>query len=73
MPEATPIVTPVVSNSKPVDLEDLVDIPTGAKLVFVSRKTVENWLSAGKLTRFKVAGGRTLIRKSELVGLIKEA
>jgi excisionase family DNA binding protein len=69
MPEAIP----VVNKPKPVDFDDLVDIPTGAKLVFVSRKTVENWLSAGRLTRFKVAGGRTLIRKSELLGLIKEA
>jgi excisionase family DNA binding protein len=73
MPEATPAPAPVVSNQKLIDLEDMVDIPTGAKMVFVSRKTVENWLSAGRLTRYKVAGGRTLIRKSELVGLIKEA
>jgi excisionase family DNA binding protein len=73
MPEATPAPEQIPSNPKLIDLEDMVDIPTGAKLVFVSRKTVENWLSAGRLTRYKVAGGRTLIRRSELVALIKEA
>ena len=55
-----------------VDLEDMVDIPTGAKSLFVSPKTIHNWLSAGKLTRFKVAGGRTLISRKELIALIKK-
>jgi excisionase family DNA binding protein len=71
--EKMPAPMSVQSKLKLADLEDLIDIPTGAKLVFVSRKTVENWLSAGRLRRYKVAGGRTLVRKSELLGLIQEA
>jgi hypothetical protein len=33
-----------------VDPEDLVDIPAGAKLVWVRPKTIANWLTQGKLT-----------------------
>jgi hypothetical protein len=35
-----------------VDPEDLVDIPAGAKLVWVRPKTIANWLTQGKLTRY---------------------
>jgi hypothetical protein len=59
-----------VATSKPVDLNDLIDIPGAAALVFVSRKTIENWLSSKVLTRFKVNGGRTLVSKRELLKLI---
>jgi hypothetical protein len=59
--------------TKKVDLADLIDIPTGAGLIFVTKKTIANWLSQGKLSRFKVAEGRTLISKRELIGLIKKA
>ena len=59
------------SKTKTVDLADLVDIPGAAAMLFVSKKTVANWLSAGTLTRFKLNGGRTLVSKSELLGLIK--
>ena len=51
--------------------EDLIDIPGGAKLIFVSPKTINNWLSLGKLKRYK-AGRRTLVRKSEVVALVRE-
>jgi excisionase family DNA binding protein len=51
--------------------EDLIDIVGGAKLIFVSPKTICNWLSAGKLRRYKV-GRRTLLRKSEVIALVRE-
>lgn len=51
--------------------KDLIDISTAGALVFVSRKTIANWLSYGKLRRFK-AGGRTLVSRGELLSLIKE-
>ena len=57
-----------------LDPDDLIDIPGGAKMVFVSKKTIANWLTAKALTRYKVNGGRTLISKRELLSLItKEA
>jgi hypothetical protein len=59
-------------KGKPLDPEDLIDIPGGAKLVFVSKKTIANWLSQGILTRYKVLGGRTLVSKTELLGLIRK-
>ena len=57
-----------------VDLDDLIDIPGAARMVFVSKKTIENWLSAKVLARYKVNGGRTLVSKRELLALVtKEA
>jgi hypothetical protein len=57
---------------KRIPPEDLVDIAGGAKLIFVSPKTICNWLSLGRLKRYK-AGRRTLIRKSEVIALVREA
>jgi len=54
-----------------VPAEDLIDIPGGAKLIFVSGKTIRNWLSLGKLKKYK-AGRRTLVRKSEVLALVRE-
>jgi hypothetical protein len=54
-----------------VSQEDLIDIAGGAKLIFVSPKTISNWLSLGRLKRYK-AGRRTLVRKSEILGLVRE-
>ena len=51
--------------------EDLIDIEGGAKLIFVKPKTIYNWLSLGKLKRYK-AGRRTLVRKSEILALVRE-
>jgi excisionase family DNA binding protein len=62
---------PTEKKSK-IPAEDLLDIPGGAKLVFVSPKTICNWLSNGKLRRYKV-GRRTLVRRSEVLALVKEA
>jgi hypothetical protein len=58
------------TKPEPIDLEDMTDIRTGAGSIFVSPKTVCNWLTQGKLSRFKV-GGKTLISKKELRALIK--
>ena len=55
-----------------IPAEDLTDITGGAKLVFVSPKTICNWLSSGKLRRYKV-GRRTLVRRSEVLALVREA
>jgi hypothetical protein len=52
--------------------EDLIDIDGGAKLIFVSPKTICNWLSLGRLRRYK-AGRRTLVRKSEVLAMVREA
>ena len=56
---------------KKIPPDDLVDISGGAKLIFVSPKTICNWLSLGKLKRYK-AGRRTLVRKSEVIALVRE-
>jgi len=62
----------VTHKAQALDVEDLIDIPGGAKLIFVSRKTIANWLSQGVLSRYKVNGGRTLVSKKELLALIKK-
>jgi excisionase family DNA binding protein len=55
-----------------IDAEDLIDVPGAAKLVFINSKTLFNWLSEGRLRRFKI-GRRTLVKKSEVLALVKEA
>ncbi|HKN77110.1 MAG TPA: hypothetical protein VJW94_18175 [Candidatus Acidoferrum sp.] len=60
------------ANKAQVDADDLIDIPGGAKMVFVTPKTIANWLSKGVLTRFKVNGGRVLISKRQLLGLVQK-
>jgi hypothetical protein len=52
--------------------DDLIDIEGGAALIFVKPKTICNWLSLGRLKRYK-AGRRTLVRKSEVLALVREA
>ncbi len=59
--------TPVVS-----DAADLIDIGGAAEMLFVKRPTIRNWITRGKLKRYKV-GGRTLVRRSELLALVREA
>jgi hypothetical protein len=59
------------NKPKPTDVQDLVDVPGGAAMVFVSRKTIWNWLTQGILTRYKVQG-RTLVSKRELAALIRK-
>jgi excisionase family DNA binding protein len=59
--------TPLVS-----DAGDLIDVPGAAEMLFVKRPTIRNWITRGKLKRYKV-GGRTLLRRSELLALVREA
>jgi excisionase family DNA binding protein len=51
--------------------DDLIDIETAAKLLFVSTKTIANWISEGRLRRFK-AGARTLVSKADVMGQVRE-
>lgn len=51
------------------EAREFVGLPTGADLVDVSVVTLRRWLTEGKLTRFKI-GGRTLVKTSELLGLV---
>ena len=51
---------------------DLIDVRGAAQMISVSPKTIMNWLAQGRLTRLK-AGGRTLVRKSEVLSQVKVA
>jgi excisionase family DNA binding protein len=51
---------------------EVTDIETAGKMICVSGKTIRNWLSRGKLRRYK-AGRRTLVKISEVMGLVREA
>jgi hypothetical protein len=65
------MVAKAIKKTAPVPVEDLIDIVGGAKLIYVSPKTICNWLSLGRLKRYK-AGRRTLVRKSEVIALVRE-
>lgn len=51
--------------------EKLYTKPEAAAVLRVSPFTIDQWLSHGKLQRVK-AGGRTLIRESELERFLRE-
>ena len=51
---------------------EVTDVETAGKMICVSGKTIRNWLSRGKLKRYK-AGRRTLVKISEVMGLVREA
>jgi hypothetical protein len=53
-----------------IDLEDLLPIPDGAKLVHLAESTVRGHLSAKRLTRFYV-GRRVLVSRSELARFVQ--
>ena len=48
-----------------------ISIKEGAALVRLSHWTLRAWLTQKRLTRYKI-GGRTLIRRDELLGLVHE-
>ena len=52
-------------------LEELFTKGEAAQALRVSRFTVDQWITRGKLHRVK-AGGRTLVRKSELERFLRE-
>jgi len=54
------------------DLPMYVGLGKGAVLVDVSVPTLRRWLTQGRLKRYKI-GGHTLLKTSELLGLVKEA
>jgi len=54
------------------DLPEYVGLPRGAEMVDLSVPTLRRWLTQKKLKRYK-AGGHTLLKTSELLGLVKEA
>jgi hypothetical protein len=54
------------------DLPPFVGLEKGADLVDVSVPTLRRWLTQKRLRRFKV-GGHTVLKTTELLGLVKEA
>jgi hypothetical protein len=52
--------------------EDFVTVPQSAQLLHVAEITIRKKLTSGELTRYK-AGARTLLLKSEVLGLIRKA
>jgi excisionase family DNA binding protein len=54
------------------DLPEYVGLPRGSEIVDLSVPTLRRWLTQKKLKRYKV-GGHTLLKTSELLGLVKEA
>lgn len=61
-----------IMERRAIERERLVDLKAASQLVFLRPKTLSNWLSSGKLKRYKV-GGRTLISLSELLALVKQS
>ncbi len=49
-----------------------VDIRQAAELLHISEASVRRYLTQGKLRRFKAGGARTLLLRSQVLGLIKE-
>jgi excisionase family DNA binding protein len=54
------------------DPDAMVNVREAAALVRLSEVSIRRYLTQKKLRRYKI-GGRTLVRKSEVLGLIKEA
>ena len=55
---------------RPINLDDLLPIPEGAKLVHLAESTVRGHLSAKRLTRFYV-GRRVLVSRAELAKFVQ--
>jgi excisionase family DNA binding protein len=53
-------------NSVPIDPDAYVSIKRAMAIVSVSRRTINNWLKAGKLTFIRTAGGSVRILVSSL-------
>ncbi len=54
------------------DADDFIDVRGAGKMLYVKDPTIRSWLTRGKLKRYK-AGGRTLLRRSEVLALVREA
>jgi excisionase family DNA binding protein len=59
------------TKGKPVEDSDHINVKEAAELVRVSEDTIRHYLVKRKLRRFKF-GGRTLLSRAEVLGLIKE-
>jgi excisionase family DNA binding protein len=55
-----------ISNDEPY-----IDIPEAAALLRRSQVSIRRFLTEGKLRRFK-CGGRTLLRRDDVLGLVRE-
>lgn len=53
-------------------VEKVYSIPQAAEITTLSKWTLWKYLTEGRITRTKI-GGRTVIRESELLKLIKDA
>jgi hypothetical protein len=60
----------VITAAAQINLEDLLPIPDGAKLVHLAESTVRGHLSAKRLTRFYV-GRRVLVSRAELAQFVR--
>lgn len=49
------------------DPRDFLTLPQACAYAQVSRRTLYNWMAAGKLTRYETPSGAARVRKSELV------
>jgi len=58
--------------AEPLQPGQFVSVREGAALSKVAEITLRRWLTQKKLRRYKI-GSRTLIKTSDLMGLIREA
>jgi excisionase family DNA binding protein len=57
---------------RPADLAAFVGVSAAAQLLQVSEATIRRFLTQRKLRRYK-CGARTLVKREDLLGLVKEA
>ena len=57
-------------QTEPIDLEDLLPVPDGAKLIHSAVSTLRGHLSAGRLTRYYV-GRRVLVSRRQLAEFVR--
>jgi hypothetical protein len=61
---------PAAVERRPTDSE-YVGITQAAQIIQVSEATIRRFLTQRKLKRFKI-GARTIVKRSEVIGLIRE-
>jgi len=55
------------------DSTDFVTVREASALIKLSEISVRRFLTQKKLTRFKVGCGRTLLKRSEVLALVRQA
>ena len=75
MPTTSESVRSNMELATKLDSERFVSVSAAAELLSVSEVTIRRFLTQKRLRRFKVGGpnGRTLVRVSDLMKLVKEA